>query len=190
MVYLKPRRNTTLKMSTFKRGAIPKRLQLQVFRRDGWICRWCGRPVVFAPAMKYLRDFARTNGSSAAIAYHDNHWTRRNAPLLDELGAVIDHVEAHSRGGPGSLDNLATSCNKCNAKKSSDLHADFSKKSPRPVVKGKYGEPEHWDGLSALFVVLVERSLHTASASERDWFACLRPPARPMPGLLQGDSQR
>jgi len=32
-------------------------IQVQVFRLDGWICRWCGRPVIFAPAMKYLQEF-------------------------------------------------------------------------------------------------------------------------------------
>jgi len=28
-----------------KRAAIPKSLQVQVYRRDGWMCRWCGRLV-------------------------------------------------------------------------------------------------------------------------------------------------
>ena len=72
------------------RPEIPKDLQVKVFRRDGWICRWCGRPVVFTPAMKCLERFVRAAGITVPIAYHDAHWTRRNAPLLDYLCAVID----------------------------------------------------------------------------------------------------
>ena len=121
-----------------------------------------------------MQVFARSNGSIEPIAYHDKNWTRRNAPLLDELGAVIDHVEAHSRGGAATIDNFATACNKCNAKKSNTLHADFSKKSPRPVVKGKYGEPEDWDGFSTLFVIFVEKSLQTATVSELSWLKHLK----------------
>jgi hypothetical protein len=34
------------------------------------------------------------------------------------MGAVIDHVNAHSRGGPNAAENFATACNKCNANKS------------------------------------------------------------------------
>jgi 5-methylcytosine-specific restriction endonuclease McrA len=121
------------------RRKIRKDLQVKVFRRDGWICRWCGRPVIFAPAMKYLQRFVRDSGITAPIAYHDGHWTRRNAPLLDHMGAVIDHVNAHSRGGPDAAENFATACNKCNANKSNAPQDEFGKKSPRRAVKGKYG---------------------------------------------------
>lgn len=160
--------------TTFKRSAISKGLQVQVYRRDGWICRWCGRPVIFAPALKYLQVFARLNGAGQPVAYHDKNWTRCNAPLLDELGAVIDHVEAHSRGGSASLDNFATACNKCNAKKSNASHRDFSNRSPRPIIKAKYGEPENWDGLSTLFVILIEQSLNVATISELSWLRHLK----------------
>jgi 5-methylcytosine-specific restriction endonuclease McrA len=159
------------------RPKIPKDLQVKVFRRDGWICRWCGRPVIFAPAMKYLQRLVRDSGISEPIAYYDGHWTRRNAPLLDHMGAVIDHVSAHSRGGPGVAENFATACNKCNANKSNAPQEKFSKKSPRHTVKGKYGEPQDWDGLSTLFVILIERAPGTASASERNWLTHLKPTA-------------
>jgi hypothetical protein len=45
-----------------------------------------------------------------AAFYHHAHWTRANAPLLDELGAAIDHIEAHSTGGLDSEQNLAAAC--------------------------------------------------------------------------------
>jgi 5-methylcytosine-specific restriction endonuclease McrA len=156
------------------RSKISKNVQVKVFHRDGWICRWCGRPVIFAPAMKYLERFVRNAGVTEALAYHDAHWTRRSAPLLDYMGAVIDHVEAHRRGGKDVAENLATACNKCNADKSDAPEDEFRKKSPRHAVKGKYGEPEHWDGLSMLFVVLVEQSPKTATPSDRDWLRALK----------------
>ncbi len=157
-----------------RRAPISKALQVKVFRRDGWICRWCGRPVIFAPAMKYLERFARQAGFSGPLAYYDAHWTRRGAPLLDHMGAVIDHVEAHSRGGADRAENFVTACNKCNASKSNAQKDEFCKKSPRRPVKGKYGEPENWDGLSMLFLFLVERGPRTVSASERDWLKHLK----------------
>jgi hypothetical protein len=36
-------------------------------------------------------------------------------------------------------------------------------------VKGKYGEPLHWDGLSSLFIVLARRYPEALTTSEREW---------------------
>ena len=36
------------------RRALPKGDQLAIFRRDGWMCQWCKKPVIFAPVMKLL----------------------------------------------------------------------------------------------------------------------------------------
>jgi hypothetical protein len=69
-------------------------IQVQVFRRDRWLCRWCGCPVIFAPVMKYLADLVRREGYDTTLPYYHRNWRRRDAPLLDRLGAVIDHVEA------------------------------------------------------------------------------------------------
>jgi 5-methylcytosine-specific restriction endonuclease McrA len=56
-------------------------------------------------------------------------------PLLDSMGAVIDHVQAHSLGGPADLSNLVTSSNKCNLVKSNLSAKEFRER-----------EPENWDG--------------------------------------------
>jgi hypothetical protein len=40
-------------------------------------------------------------------------------------------------------------------------------------VKGKYGEPQTWDGLSQLFIVLAEQTAEVSSASEREWLKAL-----------------
>lgn len=54
-----------------KRSSLPKDLQVRVFRRDGWLCRWCGSPVVFAPAMRLTERWIGDQGCSSPLAYHD-----------------------------------------------------------------------------------------------------------------------
>jgi 5-methylcytosine-specific restriction endonuclease McrA len=144
-----------------------------VFRRDRWICRWCHRPVVFAGALKCLEALARERGHLGPLAYYDGGWRRDRAPLLDHLGAVIDHIEAFSGGGAHDESNFATACNKCNARKTNARLDEFQQAVPARKVKGKYGEPEHWDGLSTLFVLLASGRKDLA-ASEKGWLSALR----------------
>jgi 5-methylcytosine-specific restriction endonuclease McrA len=149
-------------------------VQVQVFRRDRWLCRWCGCPVIFAPVMRYLAELVRQEGCSGKPAYYNRNWRRRDAPLLDHMGAVIDHVEAHSGGGASVISNLATACNKCNARKSSSTAEAFSKRHPLIPVKGKYGDPQDWDGLSILFMVLTAKNPGNATSTERAWLRALK----------------
>jgi hypothetical protein len=158
------------------RPPLTKDLQLTVFRRDRWICRWCNRPVVFAPAMRLLEREVRQAGINQPLAYYHAHGTRDGAPLLDELWAVIDHVEAFSRRGASTEENLATACNKCNGRKSAAPMSEFSKRPQRKPVKGKYGEPQHWDGLSSVFIVLARRDPDGLTVSEKGWLKALTKP--------------
>ncbi len=159
--------------ATRKRTALSKELQVRVFRRDRWMCRWCGRPVVFPPAMRMLDRLVRLSGYDGALAYHDPRWRRDRAPLLDHLGAVVDHHEAFARGGAHDESNFVTSCNKCNARKNSSAVAEFTEKSPLRLVKGKYGEPTDWDGFSTVFVVLARTNEDDLTDGERGWLDAL-----------------
>jgi hypothetical protein len=78
------------------RASLSKIEQVGIFRRDGWLCRWCAKPAIFAPVMKYLEREIRKEGIAGPLAYYHERWTRDGAPLLDYLGAVLDHVEAFS----------------------------------------------------------------------------------------------
>ena len=158
------------------RKVLPKTAQLEIFRRDGWLCCWCKRPVIFSPVMKLLERELRQAGNATPLAYYHLHWTRANAPLLDLLGAVIDHVQAFSTGGGSEADNIVTACSKCNGRKSA---APMEKWNGRPIekpIKGKYGEPQDWDGLSSLFVMLARRNPTALTASEKSWLQALDPP--------------
>jgi 5-methylcytosine-specific restriction endonuclease McrA len=155
------------------RPAIPVDVQVAVFVRDRWICRWCQRPVVFSPVMRLLEALVKKRGYGKPLAYFHSHWSRRSAPLLDHLGAVVDHVEAYSRGGPHGESNFVTACNKCNARKNDRLADDYVKVAPPKPVRGKYGEPRDWDGLASLFLVLA-RDETDLTPSERRWLRALQ----------------
>ena len=156
-----------------KRKPLSKVLQLTIFRRDGWLCYWCKRPVIFGQVMKYLELEVRNGGHTGPLAYYHAHWTRDGSPLLDELGAVIDHKEAFSTGGPCSEENLCTACCKCNVRKGSAHQGKWNERKKRSPIKGKYGEPQHWDGLSWLFVVLAKRNPSALTTGEREWLKVL-----------------
>jgi|SRR5271163_2895742 len=155
------------------RSPLSKALQVAVYRRDGWLCCWCKRPVIFAPVMRLLEREVRTAGNGNPLVYHHAHWTRDGAPLLDLLGAVIDHIEAFSAGGADDGENLATACNKCNGRKSAASLAKWGERRLERPIKGKYGEPQNWDGLSSLFVMLAQREPAALTANERGWLRIL-----------------
>jgi HNH endonuclease len=123
--------------------------------------------------MRHLSEFAKQEGFGGSLAYYNRNWRRRDAPLLDHMGAVIDHLEAHSTQGPSIMSNLVTSCNKCNAYKSASPADVFSRRFPLRPVRGKYGEPEDWDGLSTLFILLVTKNPGSATSNERAWLRAL-----------------
>lgn len=129
--------------------------------------------------MRLVQQWIRDQGCSAPLAYHDPRWRRDQAPLLDHLGAVIDHIEAFIRGGMHEEPNFVTSCNKCNMRKNSAEVSDFGKRSPLIPVKGKYGEPSHWDGMTTLFVLLASQRVSELSASELAWLKALRHDSSP-----------
>lgn len=142
-------------MAACSRPKIPIAVQVRVFYRDGWLCRWCHRPTVFSPAFRLQQRFVERRGYVGLLAYFHPRWRRDAAPLLDHLGAVIDHVEAFAAGGASAEAKLVTACNKCNARKNARAAGDYQNERPGRPVKGRYGEPRHWDGLASLFLVLA-----------------------------------
>lgn len=156
-------------MSERQRAPIPRVVQAEVFFRDGWLCSRCRRPTVFSLALKLLSETVSSQLPGVPVAMWNDNWRRDKAPLLDELGACIDHVEAFSTGGAHDISNFATSCSRCNTRKSARSADEYLKVSDPWTVKGKHGEPEHWDGLASLFVLLARRAERPLTAAEKDW---------------------
>jgi|GEM_PF-4197448 len=59
--------------------------------------------------------------------------------MLDHLAAVIDHVEAFSKGGAHGVEKFVPACN---IRKNAGKADEFEKEKPGFPVKGKYGEPK------------------------------------------------
>jgi hypothetical protein len=157
-------------MAVPKRSQIPYDVQVRVFFRDKWLCWLCGRPTIFAPALKYVDRFVKDQGYSRPTAYHSDAWRRDKSPLLLEMAAVVDHVTAHIHGGPSTVDNLRTAHQSCNMRKSAEAQEAYTARNPKRRVKSQYGEPEHWDGFVSLFMVLAPTYKLRLTATERCWF--------------------
>jgi hypothetical protein len=138
--------------------------------------------VIFAPVLRLMEMEVRRQDAVVPLAYYHAHWTRRDSPLLDELGAVLDHIEAFRAGGLCSPENLCTACCKCNGRKSSAGLRDWERRKKRTAIKGKYGEPQHWDGLTSLFVVLASRNNVGLTATERRWLKAITQMSEPGTG--------
>lgn len=160
-------------MDRMTRPPIPYDVAVRVYFRDGWLCHHCRRPTVFHLALKLLGERVAAALPGVPLAYWDERWRRDRSPLLDQLAASIDHVEAFATGGAHDEHNFATICVKCNVRKgtrSRDEHAAID--TPR-VVRGKYGEPTAWDGLASTFVMLARHSPRTLTATEKGWLRSL-----------------
>jgi 5-methylcytosine-specific restriction endonuclease McrA len=152
------------------RPRIPYDVQARVFFRDKWLCHWCGRPTVFAPALKHLRRLVESKGYDLPTAYWSPAYRRDASPLLDELAVALDHVKAHAAGGGMEESNLVTACYRCNMRKSDQNKDTFTAKTPKRPIKAKYGEPAHWDGFVSLFMVLARENQLDLTFSERAWY--------------------
>lgn len=156
-----------------QRARIPYSVRVEVFFRDGWLCSHCRRPTVFDLTMKLLAEETTAAGAGQALAYWNPQWRRDQAPLLDELAASIDHVEAFAKGGAHDISNFATICARCNARKGTRTREEHLAVDTPWRVKGKYGEPLIWDGLSSAYVMFARRVARPLTATERGWLAAL-----------------
>lgn len=127
-----------------RRTEVALTTQLRVFRRDSFICRYCGQRTLFLPTLRLL---------STIYPEHlpvDPGWKLDHThPVYWTLIASADHVTPAIRGGGSDEDNLVTSCWRCNdIKRAWSLHE----------LRWQLIEPVHdsWDGLSGAYPALCE----------------------------------
>ena len=123
--------------------------------------------------MRLLEIEVRAGGHNGPLAYSNLNWARTMSPLLDELGATLDHVQAHSAGGSDTNDNFCTACTKCNYRKGKSEVAYFLGRNPTKAISSKYGDPQHWDGLSAVFTALAARHPLGLTSADKQWLKVL-----------------
>ena len=155
------------------RPPIPYDVAVRVYFRDGWLCSHCRRPTVFHLALKLLAERVTQALPHAHLAYWDERWRRDQSPLLDQLAASIDHVNAFSKGGEHGEANFATICVKCNVRKGTRTREEHAAVDSPRLVKGKYGEPTAWDGLAFTYVMLARESTRPLTAAEKGWLRAL-----------------
>lgn len=175
------------------RSQIPKDVQIAILFKARWLCYLCNRPLVFPPALRLLAELVGEGGIDPAPAYYNAQWRRDSAPLLDELGASIDHVQALAGGGLDEVSNLAAICSRCNARKSARTVETYLQEAKPWHPTGLHGEPRHWDGLSGVFFVLAARGTWALSQTENAWLVALRKyyaqTAVPSPGAPADDAE-
>lgn len=156
--------------------SIPKDTKLSVFFRDGWMCQYCGRPTVFHFALRRAEHFVGGHLPAVPLAYYHRNWKHDLAPLLDELGAEISRLNPEVGSDPDDPANLVTACAPCSSKKTGTAsRADLLDENERRPAKAKRSEPEHWDGLTALFVAFARDARTDLTDTEDAWLVALEP---------------
>jgi 5-methylcytosine-specific restriction endonuclease McrA len=111
-------------------------LRLQVHRRDGWRCRYCGCRVVDKKARDRMREYLPAH-LRWTTCYGDH-------AAFFVLTAVADHVVPRSWGGRTDFENLVTTCQVCNYGRGSYLLEELGLVDPRDREPDSSGK---WDGL-------------------------------------------
>jgi hypothetical protein len=113
----------------------------QVLVRDGFIDRYTGERLIFAPVLRVIsaelpKDFP----------YHANWKTDVTHPAYWEVGATLDHMLSASRGGADDDSNWVTTSMARNSAKGNWTLAELGWSLQAP---GKF---EDWDGLIHWFL--------------------------------------
>jgi hypothetical protein len=104
--------------------------------------------------MKYLAEEISSEHNTPPQGYYHGNWKREEAPLLDELGAVVDKRNDT---------NPRTACWRCNTRRTSNESARMG------------SDVSNWDGMSAVFVFLAKQKQHEGrlTAYERELLKAL-----------------
>lgn len=110
--------------------------KVELHKRDGFHCRFCGIPVIRADIRKAIHK----------IYPISVRWGSTNASqhaAFQCMWAQYDHVVPHSHGGTNDLDNLVVTCAACNFGKMEYTLEELSLIDPRIIPPTE----SLWDGL-------------------------------------------
>jgi hypothetical protein len=111
-------------------------LTVNVWRRDGFHCRYCGIPVVPKRVLKAFSTLVGADVFPVGRTNAENH----GAALI--ACAQIDHVVPYNQGGATDQNNLVTACWACNFGKDRFTLAQIGLDDPRARQQNYPG----WDG--------------------------------------------
>lgn len=144
--YVKPRNLPHSPLVLAKTERISERMpngaeSLELHRRDGFHCRFCGVPVIRKAVRVYLGKLYPT-----ALRWGRTNLTQHAA--FQAMWAQYDHVLAHARGGDNSVKNTIVTCAPCNFAKMNYTVEELGLTDPRsrdPVLSD-------WDGLERILL--------------------------------------
>jgi 5-methylcytosine-specific restriction endonuclease McrA len=133
-----------VQVNSSSRRSLPRSLQVRVFMRDKFYCRYCGTRTVFLGALQLLSTVYPQD-----FPCHPNWKRSATHPAFLELAASCDHVKPIARGGSDEEANLVTTCSKCNY-----IKGDWLIDELRWKIIDTPLEP--WDGCLELFAKIVD----------------------------------
>ncbi|MHB1000753.1 MAG: HNH endonuclease [Armatimonadota bacterium] len=150
-------------ISNYTRLSASPELQFSIFKRDSFICRYCGSKTLFIPVLRAVSELLPD-----AFPYH-LHWKLSDCHVAYwQYGASIDHVIPVARGGSSKDEcNLVTSCYKCNSIKNYWLLEEL-RWSLQPAAN------DDWDGLSSMLKPICESNGLSDSKYFRQWIRVLQ----------------
>ncbi|MEA2202494.1 MAG: hypothetical protein QOI89_3116 [Solirubrobacteraceae bacterium] len=143
-----------------RRPSLSRELRCRVFKRDHFMCRYCGGKTILTPVMELL---ARLYPD--IFPFESDAWRGGvTHPAFAARSPMVDHIVPGRLGGDWTaIDNLATACNPCNA-----IKADFTLEQlgwrQRPVPA------TDWAGLTEHYAALWQRAGRPDQQRHLAWF--------------------
>jgi hypothetical protein len=127
------------------RADISPKMRIEVWKKDNWHCRYCQRPVFYAPSLKLLEKL-----NPGHKYFHPNGEEGSMLPLFQWSWASVDHVKPVSAGGKNEIENYVTACWKCN-QGYKNKEVGSGKPAPKEIIESD------WDGFYGLYSVLKKK---------------------------------
>ena len=142
-----PKPPPTLPEELRESGYIPVGVRKEILNRDGYICRFCGIPVIDKKAKKILKQ-----AYPDVLPIENNMSNEEKHKAFQAMDWNPDHLLPRSRGGTNTKDNLVVACAPCNCGRGERTLADMKLENPRcrPVRKTLLHGLDGWNGLSQL----------------------------------------
>jgi len=150
---------------------VPMPMQVTVFRRDHFTCRYCGRRTVLPPVLRLLSIALKE-----VFPYHPHgKMSECHLAFWRDL-ASCDHLVPVARFGASEEHNLVTACYMCNSMKQNWTVEELGWR-----VR-EISSHETWDGLSSSFPMLLEVSAARFEQARipyfRDWLRTIQSQCR------------
>jgi hypothetical protein len=146
-----------------RRPGLSRAVRCAVFRRDRFVCRYCGGKTILTPVMELLAHLYPD-----IFPFESDAWRGGvTHPAFIARSPMVDHLVPGTSGGSWtSLDNLVTACNPCNS-----IKADFELEQLGwellPIADVA------WDGLVARYPALWSAAGSPNEHRHQSWFKAL-----------------